>query len=263
MTLAPPTVLDVTSPTTPTAATFAHARSHGYTTWTPPPVSRATFLKEALSRVYQERIALAHPNSAPGSPKAVITDPTSPVQPEQGFANEAVAARWRCARHAAEIRAKRSEPGFKTLPASEDRPMSNYPDVLEKLESADAPPVPALPSTISKAGHSKTPSESDTSKHMISALVVPRGPQVRDPVDVAVEKLVNLGFEPAKAKKALANTDTGNSVDFEGALEHLVRERKRDVDGLMHFGYRGQKGDIEARTPTPIGDGGVGLGLGL
>ncbi|KAL9630982.1 MAG: hypothetical protein Q9164_006137, partial [Protoblastenia rupestris] len=216
LTLAPPTVLDVTSPTTPTAATFAHARSRGYTIWTPPPVSRATFLKEALSRVYQERIALAHPNSAPSSPKATITDPASPVKLEKGFANETVAARWRCARHAAEIRQKRSEPGFKTLPASEDRPMSNYPDVLEKLDKvvpADAPPVPALPRAI--GSHSKTPSESDTSKHMVSALVVPSGPQVRDPVDVAVEKLVSMGFAPAKAKKALADTDTGNSVDFD------------------------------------------------
>ena len=228
----------------------------------------------------------AHPTSAPSSPKANLTDPASPVQADQPFASEVLAARWRCARHAAEIRAKRNDPNFKTLPPSEDRPMSNYPSVLEKLDaetvSADnAPPMPALPATVfSAAKHSKTPSDSDTSKHMVSALVVPKGPQVRDPVDVAVERLVAMGFESTKAKKALANTDTGNSVDFEGALEQLVRERKRDVAGLMHLGYRGRRaslpggdGERERRereergeimdSPVLGSSAGVGLGLGI
>ena len=232
LTLAPPTVLDVTSPTSPTAATFAHARSRGYTSWTPPAVSRATFLKEAVSRVYQEKMAERHPNSPIPSPKEKVANPSSPV-PKQPF-DDVVAARWRCARHAAEIRAKRSDPGFKALPPSEDRPMSEFPAVIEKLDKSTAPPVPAIPSA-----HSRTPSDLDTSKNFVSALVVPAGPQVRDPVDVAVDRLVAMGFEKKKAAKALAETDTGNSVDFPRALEWLVRERKRDVSGLMHAGYRG------------------------
>ena len=232
LTLAPPTVLDVTSPTSPTAATFAHARSRGYTSWTPPTVSRATFLKEAVSRVYQERMAERHPNSPIPSPKEKVADASSP-DPKQPF-DDVVAARWRCARHAAEIRAKRSDPGFKALPPSADRPMSEFPAVIEKLDKSTAPPVPAIPSA-----HTRTPSDLDTSKNFISALVVPAGPQVRDPVDVAVDRLVAMGFEKKKAAKALAETDTGNSVDFPKALEWLVRERKRDVSGLMHAGYRG------------------------
>ena len=51
-----------------------------------------------------------------------------------------------------------------------------------------------------------------------------------------------MGFESRKAKKALADSDTGNSIDFDRALEMLVRERKRDVEGLMHQGYRGVGG---------------------
>lgn len=112
--------------------------------------------------------------------------------------------------------------------------MSEFPAVLEKLDKSSAHPVPALPS-----GHSRTPSDLDTSKNFVSALVVPVGPQVRDPVDVAVDRLTGMGFEKKKAAKALAETDTGNSVDFGRALEWLVRERKRDVGGLMHSGYRG------------------------
>ena len=195
-------------------------------------MSRATFLKEAVSRVYQERMAKRHPTSPIPSPKENITDPSSPTSKQP--IDDVVAARWRCARHAAEIRAKRNDPGFKALPPSEDRPMSEFPAVLEKLDMGNAPPVPAIPSA-----HSRTPSDLDTSKNVISALVVPAGPQVRDPVDVAVDRLVAMGFEKKKAAKALAETDTGNSVDFAKALEWLVRERKRDVSGLMHSGYRG------------------------
>lgn len=133
--------------------------------------------------------------------------------------------------------------------------MSNYPAVLEKLDLDSAPPVPALPK---KSIHRLTASETDTSKSFISALVVPRGPQVRDPVDVAVERLVGMGFEKKKAAKALADTDTGNSIDFEGALETLVRERKRDVECLMHERYRGPV--AEGRV-SPVVEG-LGLRLG-
>ena len=235
----------------------------------PPPISRATFLKEAVSRVYQEKIAEARPGSVPSSPKAVITAPaiessTTPENPDEGQVNDVVAARWRVARHAAEIRAKRNDPNFKATPLSEDRPMSEYPNVLARLDSNATAPRP-LPT------HRATPSETDTAKHVISALVVPAGPQVQDPVDVAVDRLVAMGFEASKAKKALAETDTGNNVDFEGALEVLVRERKRDVNGMMHAGYRGKAeerglgvGPSLRRDDlvSPVA-GEIGVGLGL
>ncbi|CAD6581241.1 MAG: hypothetical protein ASARMPREDX12_000403 [Alectoria sarmentosa] len=262
LTLAPPIVLDVTSPTSPTAANFAHARSRGYTTWTPPTISRATFLKEAVSRVYQEKMAERHPTSPMPSPKGKVTNPSSPVSKQ--LVDDVVAARWRCARHAAEIRAKRSDPGFKALPPSEDRPMSEFPAVLEKLDMGNAPPIPTIPSA-----HSRTPSDLDTSKNFVSALVVPAGPQVRDPVDVAVDRLVGMGFEKRKAAKALAETDTGNSVDFARALEWLVRERKRDVGGLMHSGYRGpaaptgENDEIASANAESAIREAVGLGLNM
>ena len=177
-------------------------------------------------------MAERHPASPVPSPKGKVKGPSSPKSKQA--IDDVVAARWRCARHAAEIRAKRSDPGFKAMPLSEDRPMSEFPAVIEKLDMSNAPAIPAIPSA-----HSRTPSDLDTSKNFVSALVVPKGPQVRDPVDVAVDKLVAMGFEKKKAAKALAETDTGNSVDFARALEWLVRERKRDVSSLMHSGYRG------------------------
>ncbi len=91
---------------------------------------------------------------------------------------------------------------------------------------------------------------------------MPAGPQVRDPVDVAVERLVGMGFEQAKCKRALAETDTGNSIDFAASLEWLVRERKRDVGGLMHAGYRGPiKNGAGGVSPESVIREPVGLGL--
>ena len=58
-------------------------------------------------------------------------------------------------------------------------------------------------------------------------------------MDVAVDRLVAMGFDERRAKKALADTDSGNSVDFDKAVAVLVRERKRDVGILMH-GCRGE-----------------------
>ena len=59
--------------------------------------------------------------------------------------------------------------------------------------------------------------------------VVPFGPQVRDPVDLAVEKLVEMGFEEARAKTALAQTESGNGINFESALQRLKKEKERKL----------------------------------
>lgn len=126
--------------------------------------------------------------------------------------------------------------------------MSNFPDVVEKLEyNTGVPAVPPMPSGLTHL--TIPPTQSSAPQPIIAPLNVPTlhlpipsGPQVRDPVDVAVDRLVAMGFDEKKAKKALADTDSGNSVDFEQAVEALVRDRKRDVGGLMHWGYRGRLG---------------------
>ncbi len=265
LTLAPPTVLDVTSPTSPTAATFAHACIRGYTNWTPPSVSRATFLKEAVSRVYQEKISLQR-SPLSSSPNPNLGFPTIPTSTPTKVPSETdtIAARWRCARHAAEIRAKRNDPSFNFLPASEDRPMSEFPAVLEALSTtpAHAPPMPPI-STIAPL-HIRSTSNVNAAVSPASTPVVPSGPQVRDPVDLAVERFVGMGFDGGKAAKALAETDTGNSIDFAAAMEWLVRERKRDVSGLMHERYRGQIGGGSAPEevcPQAVIREAVGLGM--
>lgn len=245
LTLAPSTILDVSSPTPTPSAAFAHARSRGYTAWNPPTPgsSRSTFLKEAVSRVYEEKMSQRHPSPTSASP----TSPT-PLDP-------ILAARQRRAQHAVEIRARRGDPAYHGVFTSEERPMGHYPDVLHKLETAAAaanstPLVfnptsarPALTLTVPTTiiplptpPHSRNSSAADKVSPPIllptPTSLVPAGPQVRDPVDVAMERLVGMGFEEARVKKALAETDSGNSVSFEKALERLVRERKRCVTSV-------------------------------
>lgn len=72
-----------------------------------------------------------------------------------------------------------------------------------------------------------------------------------------------MGFEEAKATKALADTDTGNSVDFEKALEILVRQRKRDVGNLMNWNYCGPITPEVPRAPERRASPKPGVGLGI
>ncbi|MCJ1391762.1 hypothetical protein MMC18_004627 [Xylographa bjoerkii] len=286
LTLAPTTVLSVNAPASPTTETFAAARSAGYTVWTPPAhgSSRSTFLKEAVSRVYEEKMSLQRPSPSSSSRSVFSTLPqvASPPQPSTPNSPDAtLLARQRCAVHAAEIRAKRQDPAYKDVPVSDERPMSNYPDVLARLDALStsgtkAPPVPKLPSlaarlslrrpkvSLPNPSKSKLKSSSTVSSPTASPskkphrngrinesqesfgsaasershdkvplhpnaqpLAVPSGPQVRDPVDVAVERLTAMGFEEGRAKRALAETDSGNSVNFERAVSVLVREREK------------------------------------
>ena len=255
LTLAPPAVLDVTGPSSPTATTFSLARSRGYTSWKPPAfgVSRSTFLKEAVSRVYEERMtARRYPTVSSSSPIR-----SSPVSPQQPMSPGAVlASRQRCQEHAAQIRRARQNPNFRALPASEERPMSNWPDILDEVEYTASstpsrmPPTPIPQSTYARAASSSNvhvprgPQElyiRPTLSSSNSFSAAPVGPQVRDPVDVAIDRLVAMGFDEKKSKKALADTDNGNGIDFDQAVEALVRERKRAVNNMMHWGYRGRK----------------------
>lgn len=115
-------------------------------------------------------------------------------QSQTGLASQ---SRQRCLSHAAEIRARRLSPEYTDLPVSEERPLSKYPEVVRRLEAAPA----------------------------LSTSPAPQGPQVKDPVDMALERLVAMGFDEGTAKKALAQTDSGNAINFDAAVNKLMQDR--------------------------------------
>ena len=186
----------------------------------------------------------------------------------------------------AEIQAKRKDPGFKALLPSEERPMSNFPEVLRKLESSSvvtddssstatisslAPSSqvvtsgsgPTTPSASLHPMHSRSPSFSIHDETSVPVPDPSLGSQIRDPADIALERLIEMGFEEKTAVKALADTDTGNNVDFDRALETLVRQRKRDVSKLPNWNYGGaavaevSRGPERMESPQSV----VGLGI--
>ena len=173
LTLGPSVILDLATPSSlpnPERG-FALAAENGWTDWEAPAfgASRSTFLKEGVTRVYDERMAARRNLKQDREGLQVIT---------------ATQNRMRQARHAAEIRARRRSNSFEKVPVSQERPMSAWQDALKKLHT----------------------------------------PQVADPVDKAVFKLVSMGFPASKARKALAETDTGECLDVEKAIELLVKE---------------------------------------
>lgn len=211
-------------------------------------------------------------------------DHSSPVY--SPLLEEILATRQRIADHGAVIRAKRNDPAFKALLPSEERPMSNFPDVISRLENPPAvtenAPSTSTPSTLTPSTYlhpsasplttaSSTPVATPTvpvrssslEKQFVSSVNVPFGPQVRDPVDVAVDHLVAMGFDEKKSKKALADTDSGNSIDFDKAFEVLVKERKREVSNLMNWNYRGAiQTDNVSSEDQQSANPAFGLGIG-
>ena len=101
-------------------------------------------------------------------------------------------------------------------------------------------------------------------KEFIANFNVSLEPQVRDPVDVAVDRLVAMGFDEKKSKKALADTDSGNNIDFNKAAEALVRERNHDGSNLMNWNYRGAiQTEASPREAEQSWSPTLGSGLGI
>ncbi|CAG7917998.1 unnamed protein product [Penicillium olsonii] len=230
-----------------TAAKFARAQSIGLTRWevAETEASRSSFLKEAISRAYeiQER------DSSPAklSPSHYL----SPVR----------ASRERQTAFAKEIRQRRArglpEPEG-ALSFADERPMSEYSTILRNLDGRDqqVPPVPTLvldrsSSTTSITEEPRTPVETGCDAPLVYSRSPPlcrspppsfplysppppahwhaHRPQVLDPVDRAIDMIVNeLGFATEDAKWALKITDTGEGIDAEAAVQLLKKQKKKN-----------------------------------
>ncbi|KAJ5094646.1 hypothetical protein N7456_010507 [Penicillium angulare] len=290
LTLGMSAVLAVSSlnPSETPAVVFNRARDLGLTKWelTETRVTRSSFMKEAVSRVYedQER-SLSLPSGSSDSPCELPSDEV----PTRGEENE------RRQILSLQIRQQRSKGGEEQERLAPDntfaseRPMSTFSTILGNLEGMvkeSAPPVPPVPglssdrSSTSTDGHSPiapgTPeNDTDTSspnhvnnQHYLSSSVpskliptsdpfesrprslprsararspqrtppmtafvpAPLQPQVQDPVDRAILRMVNeLGFNEDDVKWALKITDTGEGINVQAA-EQLLQQQKKKSD---------------------------------
>ncbi|KAJ5205384.1 hypothetical protein N7472_001832 [Penicillium cf. griseofulvum] len=236
--------LSAVCPADTTAATFTKAKSIGLTKWekTETEASRSSFLKEAVSRAYelQERSL--------DSPTEISPQITTPTENDREI-------RERQAGFANELR-RRRERGFEPDPNgrfsfSAERPMSEFSTIVHNLNGSirDHRPIPSVPalildrsstSTSGSAPHTPTHPLDSVSAHALShtppppppqPAMIPRPlrPQVLDPVDRAIDMMVNqLGFNTQDAKWALKITDTGEGIDVPAAVQLLERQREKN-----------------------------------
>lgn len=227
-------------PAEATTATFTKAQSNGLAKWEPTETetSRSSFLKEAVSRVYEEQ----ERSLASSSPEEIAYPQPQSLQRRKQFQEELRTRR---------LRGPPSREGAPGTSFADERPMSEFSTIVHNLDGTiprDAPPIPPVPplsfdrlssstASIGPRTPSRTPPRSLTPE---SNLPIPRSPplqpalappplrpQVQDPVDRAIVYMVNeLGFDPDDVKWALKITDTGEGIDVDAA-EQLLKQQKR------------------------------------
>lgn len=177
-------------------ATFRKAQQLGLTKWEVPEggSSRASFLREAVSRTYETRVSgRSSPSAAQKTPRSQPqensqkADTTNLLLLQQAFVN-------REARTPEEQPFGRADRSFLDL---DERPSYQVPrgEVHREMH------------------HTPEPQSSVT---------------VIDPVDKAISMIVNeLGFSERDAKWALKITDMGDALDVDAAVRLLHNERKK------------------------------------
>ncbi|WPG97560.1 Hypothetical protein R9X50_00033700 [Acrodontium crateriforme] len=213
---------------------FALAKENGWTEWSPPEYngSRATFLKEPVARLYEERMTVA----------ALARQ--SPVEMEKKEMG-----RKRVATLAAEIRLRRQASSYKSQPLIDmhnERPMSMTsrqnsiasshggvssiaptPCCTSPVQMTPSRPAiarPWSPRKISPIIEDRVESFNRLSLHNKMALQAFAG-VAEDTSERAVYRIVEMGFTPAEAKMALRVTDMGDGLRIDRAVDFLMRQR--------------------------------------
>ncbi|KAF2456756.1 hypothetical protein BDY21DRAFT_372222 [Lineolata rhizophorae] len=264
VTLGPSAILDLATPLTrDDASALALAREKGWTTWTPPPLggSRSTFLKEAVARVYEERIAATFAASQAATPASAT---------QQQEMREV--GRRRAAEHVLELRQRKvaaGAGGLQPVTMSMERPMSEWDRVMSALDPQvprAPPPPPPLP-TRAAAEHAYEPATPHGAsapmwrfeprdsvvfaggvspvashgsgggsrgtpgtpaaalQHPLQRELVDENPAANT-ADKAIFRIVEMGFTADEARQALRMTDLGDGLRIDRAVELLLRRQQ-------------------------------------
>ncbi|TKA27534.1 hypothetical protein B0A50_04364 [Salinomyces thailandicus] len=213
---------------------FKLAASRGWVDWSPPLYggSRVTFLKEPLARLYEERVAIAALN---------MRLPLEQEKKEMG--------RQRVATLAADIRLSRQSSSYRRssyIGTCTEQPMSP----LECHDSSRSNRSSHRKNSQCSVRHASstpcTPAPNFSRTHLGSPPPwCPRNisPIIEDRVetfnrislqsfagvadgtsDVAVQKIVDMGFTAKQAKQALRMTDMGDGLRVDRAVDLLLRQ---------------------------------------
>lgn len=231
MTLGPAVILEMAALADDAAPSgFALAKAKGWTDWSPREGgSRATFLKEPVSRLYEERISAA---------SAKLQVPGNQEVKEK--------SRKRVANLAAEIKLARKASCYKRLPVidmSTEQPMSavsrcnsmtsampasaaSHPTVSRRstVDITHRPSFSSMSSKASRAVAGRTqPIIEETSEPLDFASLATFGDGIAEDTSVrALKRIVAMGFPAAAARDALRMTDTGNGLRVDRAVDLLL-----------------------------------------
>ena len=230
-------------------ASFEKAKFLGLTKWMmPPPVhTRSTFLSNAISQVYQERLiseASLHAAPLPFPRQSRHRHSRSVDEGRPGNAMQ---------RHVLRLdtqAANRQRPvstHFSSRPEGSIKPDCDPNSAISHRRQVSNPVFPASPTAdptffhtlamnravSTRLGATLFPVEYPTSSRPKLPLLLeePRSAEdesfaIIDPIDKALDLLVRqMGFNEANAKRALAMTDTGSGIDVERAMELLNTSR--------------------------------------
>ncbi|KAI9375850.1 hypothetical protein BJX61DRAFT_539438 [Aspergillus egyptiacus] len=242
------------------AEMFQRAQAMGLTKWEPADASRSFFFRDAVSKAYKPREQPARkspPTRQTGSNSSRSStssnnnsNNSNNTSPTDGIATEPV--RRRQAAYAAQLRNRRVQ-NQSEITYAEERPISIYTEIMNRLAGAPAHPLyrPPLPSSIQPTSipplHSQPnppPINTNIQTHNIQVPYSsqparpPPTPQVRDPADQAIDMMVHdLGFSEEDAKWALKITDTGEGINPNAAVSLLISEYQRQNPQLRENGY--------------------------
>lgn len=193
LTLGPSAVVALSSvcPVESAEATFAKAKQMGLTKWEAPGdgASRASFMRDAISRTYESRMAPA-PQPPPISQLATTADRVSDSG-SSGHRSSDVDSQT-------------------TLTTTPPQPQQQY--------------FSSSHSYLDVEGYSsRQPPPPEMSRLDIDPEI-----QFIDPTDKAIHRIVHgLGFSEHDAKWALKMTDSGDAIDADAAVALLLAERKK------------------------------------
>ncbi|BCS17800.1 uncharacterized protein APUU_10628A [Aspergillus puulaauensis] len=252
LTLGPSAVLALASIATVDNADeiFQRAQSLGLTKWEEADASRSSFFRDAVSKAYRPQTSARrlHPLHQTGSNSSRSSAESNSSPSDNLLTSDP--QRRRQAAYAVQLRNRRNQNGDRPNPGVEERPISSYVEIMNRLAGAPPHPlyqqIPPLPTSTPTPEYNPSPQPRAASppQHRVPTAGTPNTqvpqarapraavsllqPQVLDPTDQAMDMIVNeLGFSAEDAKWALKITDTGEGINVNAAVSLLIQEYNR------------------------------------
>lgn len=199
-------------------AGFKCARFNGWTDWMPTASgsSRQGFLRQPVARLYEQHLVA---DAAAAAAAVAANSGASPVQKE---ASSVLSAK-KVAKVAAEIKIARSSSGAGAQLARHDSRMP-----LPFQKKGDVGEIGHFGSWAGRSGAVDSAIEGNMKTSNRLTLLSLDG-VAENTVEVAIAKIVRLGFSDAQAKEALKVTDMGSGLRVDRAVDLLLSQHGREV----------------------------------